>query len=72
MRPHQAKAALLFVACFLLGIGATVAGCGDGRIATYVVNGQVKVDGRPADGAIVVFCPLDPSAEVVCQASKYF
>jgi len=42
----------------------TLAGCDDGRIATYPVTGAVVVDGRPAEGAIVVFCPVDPSPEL--------
>ncbi len=32
-------------------------GCGDGRIRTYPTTGAVLVDGRPADGATVIFCP---------------
>jgi hypothetical protein len=64
MRPHQANASSLQVACFLVGtIGFTLAGCGDGRIATYSVDGQVNVNGRPAEGAIVIFCPVNSSAE---------
>jgi hypothetical protein len=39
-------------------------GCGKGRIPTYAVNGTVTVDGAPAEGAIVVFCPVDPLPEV--------
>ena len=65
MRPQLAKASLLKVAGPLIGIvGVTVSGCGDGRIATYEVNGQVSVNGRPAEGAIVIFCPVDAIAEV--------
>jgi hypothetical protein len=41
-----------------------VAGCGDGRIATYPVWGTVMVNNQPADGAIVIFCPVDPNAEL--------
>jgi hypothetical protein len=65
MRPHKAGALLLQWACTLLGaMSLSIAGCGDGRIPTYEVNGQVNVNGRPAEGAIVIFCPVDPSAEV--------
>jgi hypothetical protein len=32
-------------------------GCGDGRIATYPVVGSVLVDGRPAEGALVILVP---------------
>jgi hypothetical protein len=41
-----------------------LSGCGDGRIATYPVTGKVLINGRPAEGAVVVFCPVEPSAEV--------
>jgi hypothetical protein len=65
MRPHEARATLLRLAGTILGVTClTITGCGDGRIATYAVNGQVNVNGRPAEGAIVVFCPVDPVAEV--------
>jgi hypothetical protein len=65
MRQHQASALLLRLAGIVIGIGIlAIVGCGDGRIPTYEVNGQVNVNGRPAEGAIVVFCPVDPSAEV--------
>ncbi|HEY3394549.1 MAG TPA: hypothetical protein VGK58_17695 [Lacipirellulaceae bacterium] len=33
-------------------------GCGDGRLATYPVSGTVIVDGQPAHGALVIFCPV--------------
>ena len=38
-----------------------VAGCGDGRPARYSVSGQVLVDGKPADRALVTFFPQDGS-----------
>jgi hypothetical protein len=42
-----------------------VAGCGGGQIATYPVVGTVLVDGRPAEGAMVIFVPTstEPEAE---------
>jgi hypothetical protein len=43
-----------FVACF---------GCGDGRIATYPVTGAVTVDGQPAEGVLIVFCPTEGPEE---------
>ena len=65
MRQHRARASLLPLAGIVLGVmGLTLSGCGNGRIPTYEVNGQVSVNGRPAEGAIVVFCPVDPSAEL--------
>jgi hypothetical protein len=41
-----------------------LAGCGDGKIKRFPVKGSVTVDGQPADGAMVVFCPVNPSPEV--------
>lgn len=38
-------------------------GCGDGGVARYPVSGAVHVDGQPAAGAIVVFCPVETSPE---------
>jgi hypothetical protein len=38
-------------------------GCGDGRVARYPVFGAVHVDGQPAEGAIVIFCPTETSPE---------
>jgi hypothetical protein len=65
MRQHQASALLLRLAGIIFGIGSlAIVGCGDGRIPTYEVNGQVNVNGRPAEGAIVIFCPVNQSAEV--------
>ena len=37
----------------------TLAGCGDGKVARYPVHGSVNIDGRPAEGAFVIFCPVD-------------
>jgi hypothetical protein len=51
---------LVFVAPVLLAI----AGCGDDRIARYPVTGSVTIDGKPAEGAMIIFCPQNPSPEV--------
>ena len=32
-------------------------GCGEGKIARYPVTGTVLVDGKPYEGARVMFCP---------------
>ena len=49
------------VAVFAL---ASTSGCSDGKIARYPVTGVVKVDGQPADGAMIFFCPVNPGPEV--------
>ena len=41
-----------------------VAGCGDGKIGRYPVNGSVNVDGKPAGGVQVMFCPIGGSPEL--------
>ncbi|MEX0643322.1 MAG: hypothetical protein WD468_11505 [Pirellulales bacterium] len=40
-------------------------GCGDGKIGRYPVSGTVLVDGKPADGATVYFCPTGGSEELL-------
>lgn len=40
-------------------------GCGDGRIARYPVKGTVLVDGKPAEGAMVIFCPVEGPPELM-------
>ncbi len=47
-----------------LAILVALAGCGDGKIARYKVSGTVNVDGKPAEGALVVFCPVDAGPEL--------
>lgn len=41
-----------------------IAGCGDGKIGRYAVNGSVNVDGKPAAGVMVIFCPVSGSEEL--------
>ncbi len=50
--------ALLVLA--LLGL----VGCGDGKISRYPINGSVNVDGKPAAGVMVIFCPVGGSPEL--------
>lgn len=40
-------------------------GCGGGKLATYSVTGTVKVDSKPTEGAMVIFCPIDGSEELL-------
>jgi hypothetical protein len=48
---------------FLLGAVA-LAGCGSDRLALYDVTGKVLVDGQPAEGAIIIFYPVDASEQL--------
>lgn len=41
-----------------------LAGCGEKGIARYPVHGAVHIDNAPADGVMVVFCPVGGSEEV--------
>jgi hypothetical protein len=59
---------ILFSAYFVLAsslLSAGLAGCGDGKIARYPVKGTIRVDGQPAAGALVIFCPSDGPPEMM-------
>jgi len=45
--------------CACLAVVVFASGCGNGRLKVYPVTGQILVDGKPADGAFVVFHPQD-------------
>ncbi len=55
------RARLVYSLSLLTAGLVTLAGCGDGKIATYPVSGTVKVDGQTAEGAILIFCPTEGS-----------
>jgi hypothetical protein len=48
---------------FWSAIPLLVVGCGSGKIGTYPVTGTVNLDGKPAEGAIVIFCPTEGSEQ---------
>jgi hypothetical protein len=48
----------------VVALAVALAGCGDGRLKRYPVTGSVVIDGKPAEGAIVAFCPVNPSGEL--------
>jgi hypothetical protein len=49
---------------YLITICVVVAaGCGKAKLPRYPVHGSVNVDGRPAEGAMVIFCPVTASDE---------
>ena len=50
--------------CLAFTISLALVGCGDGKIARYPVSGTVIIDGHPADGVQVVFCPVGGSEEM--------
>ena len=65
MRQNRRLFSAYFVVTLSLSAAglSTLAGCGDGKIRTYPVTGTVLVDGQPADGAMVIFCPVEGSEE---------
>jgi hypothetical protein len=42
-----------------------ITGCGDGKLPLYPVTGKVLVDGKPAAAAMVIFCPIEGSDELL-------
>jgi hypothetical protein len=63
IRQRQLIATSIFV---LLGLLSS-SGCGDGRFKRYPVTGSVLVDGQPAEGAFVYFCPVSGTDEVMAK-----
>lgn len=51
--------------CLPILIPVIAGGCGDGRMETFPVTGTVVVDGKPAEGAMVIFCPTTGSEELM-------
>jgi hypothetical protein len=51
---------------FLVSLAClTVSGCGDdGKVERFPVRGSVNVDGRPAEGVLMFFCPVNPTPEI--------
>ena len=55
--PFRARATYPFA---LIVVGAVVlSGCGDGKLPLHPVAGSVLVDGKAAEGAMVIFCPVE-------------
>lgn len=50
--------------CLSLLAAVSLSGCGDGIIKRYPVVGHVTVDGNPAEGALVIFCPFNSGPEL--------
>jgi hypothetical protein len=56
------------VSFVLLASLVALSGCGESSgVATYPVTGTVMVDGKPAGGARVIFCPKQGSAEEITR-----
>jgi hypothetical protein len=62
-----------FYAVVLLGAGLlALSGCGDGKLPLCPVTGSVLVDGKPAEGAMVIFCPEESSSSPELQRERPF
>jgi hypothetical protein len=48
----------------LLAAFVAASGCGKKGLVCYPVNGSVNIDGKAADGVMVIFCPVGGSPEV--------
>jgi hypothetical protein len=66
MRPSEIKRGRCRVVgqFLLLTVLVTVWGCGEKKVARYPVTGTVTVDGKPADGALVILGPVNPTPDV--------
>lgn len=64
MRRREIRTPERAVAFALLAALVAASGCGDGKIARYPVHGSVNVDGQPAEGVMLIFCPVGGSDEV--------
>lgn len=53
--PHRRRAGAILVALVTLSLPLT--GCGKQGEALYPVKGRITVDGKPADGAVLLFHP---------------
>lgn len=53
---------IVLLRCLAVVVGSLVlAGCGaEEGLPVYPVSGQVFVQGKPAEGALVIFYPIDP------------
>jgi len=53
-------------ATITLGLAGTLAvtGCGDGKVGKAPVHGSVNIDGKPAAGVVVFFCPTNGPPEI--------
>lgn len=60
-----AASVTLLAASLIMG-----SGCGDGRLARTPVSGQVRVDGMPAAGAIIVLHPVAGSVPAEAETLR--
>jgi hypothetical protein len=71
MRPKRSFFRAASAVTFALGLVSLV-GCGDGKLALYPVTGSVLVDGKPAAGAMVIFCPVEGKSSPELQRERPF
>jgi hypothetical protein len=51
------------ILCLTIASLMAFSGCSDGKIGRNKVNGVVNVDGKPAPGMMVIFCPIGGTPE---------
>ena len=74
MRPKRSffcAASAVTVAFISIALTSLV-GCGDGKLPLYPVTGSVLVDGKPAEGAMVIFCPVEGKSSPELQRERPF
>ncbi len=52
----------------ILFVGLTITGCGKGGPSLVNVSGSINVDGKPAEGATMIFFPNDASMTLIPSA----
>ena len=62
---HSRFAVRVWPSCVCLAGLLSVVGCGEAKIKRYPVNCSVTVDGKPAAGVMVIFCPVDGSPQLM-------
>lgn len=58
-----------FPLALLVALLGTVVGCGQGGPSLVQVTGSVSVDGKPANGATVIFHPTDKEMKLIPAAT---
>lgn len=48
----------------LVALAGLVAGCGDNKVTTYPVSGQVLYNGQPLKGVAIAFHAVDPKNDI--------
>jgi hypothetical protein len=58
-----------FMFASVVAVGLSLTGCGNGGPSLVQVTGSVTVDGKPANGATLIFHPTDKEAKLIPAAT---